>query len=354
MRTAHFRPRPTTRPCGTTKAPTAWMPTRAGVCCPPTTFWTTGRKTILTRSRKAARTCRVSTRCIRAARNCSTSAIRKTFSSTAVNEFHFSYLRDANDLGKPVGGVGVSLASQGFEVGQGTAGIVPLSPKTEGVESVGFNSFTIGTNTNELKQVGNTFQWLDNFSKVIGHAHHQGRRGVPLRSGQCQCDRPVQWQLPVLRERDRLRLCGFPVGSSEPVQPEPASAFLRPQQICGHFMGRIAGASTRSLTLNYGLRWDRIEPWYEKYNQIATFVPGQQSVVFPGAPAGILYPTDPGVPRTLAPPGNRDFAPRIGLAYSPGASGDGLSPRYWEARARPASGPAMACFTPRSRRSRSG
>jgi len=92
----------------------------------------------------------------------------KTLSPTAVNEFRFSYLRDANDLGKPIGGVGVSLASQGFEVGQGTPGIVPLSPKTEGVESVNLNSFTIGTNTNELKQVGNTFQWLDNFSKVIG------------------------------------------------------------------------------------------------------------------------------------------------------------------------------------------
>ena len=92
----------------------------------------------------------------------------KTLSSTAVNEFHFSYLRDANDLGKPVGGVGVSLASQGFQVGQGTPGIVPLSPGTEGVESAAFNSFTIGTNTNELKQFNNTFQWLDNFSKVIG------------------------------------------------------------------------------------------------------------------------------------------------------------------------------------------
>jgi hypothetical protein len=51
-------------------------------------------------------------------------------------------------------------------------------------------------------------------------------------------------------------------------------------------------------------------------NQIATFAPGRQSVVFPGAPAGILFPTDPGVPRTIAPPGNLDFAPRIGLAYS--------------------------------------
>ena len=55
---------------------------------------------------------------------------------------------------------------------------------------------------------------------------------------------------------------------------------------------------TKNLTLNYGLRWDRIEPWYEKYNQLATFAPGRQSVVFPGAPAGILFPTDPGVPRT--------------------------------------------------------
>ena len=38
--------------------------------------------------------------------------------------------------------------------------------------------------------------------------------------------------------------------------------------------------------------------------------------MFPGAPAGILYPGDPEVPRTLAPPGNLDFAPRVGLAYS--------------------------------------
>jgi len=81
---------------------------------------------------------------------------------------------------------------------------------------------------------------------------------------------------------------------------------------------------TPNLTLNYGLRWDRIEPWYEKYNNNITFIPGEQSQVFPTAPTGIVYPGDPGVSRTAAPPGNKDFAPRIGLAYSPLVDGDSV------------------------------
>src|SRR5580700_289253 len=46
----------------------------------------------------------------------------KSFGSTALNEFHFSYLRDAINLGQQQGGVGVSLESQGFVVGPGTPG----------------------------------------------------------------------------------------------------------------------------------------------------------------------------------------------------------------------------------------
>jgi hypothetical protein len=75
-----------------------------------------------------------------------------------------------------------------------------------------------------------------------------------------------------------------------------------------------------NLTLNYGLRWDRIAPWSEKYNQISTFVPGAQSVVFPGAPTGILYPGDPGIPDTLAPVDTLDLSPRVGLAWTPHAA----------------------------------
>ena len=92
----------------------------------------------------------------------------KTFGSSAVNQFNFSYLRDTTALGTPVGGLGVTLASQGFVTGPGTPGIVPLSPKTEGVEGINFNNFSIGTNTNTLDQVNNTFQFRDSFSKVYG------------------------------------------------------------------------------------------------------------------------------------------------------------------------------------------
>jgi hypothetical protein len=247
----------------------------------------------------------------------------KTLGSAAANELHFSYLRNAVDLGKPVGGVGVSLASQGFQVGPGTPGIVPLSPKTEGVESVGFNSYTIGTNTNELNQAGNTFQWLDNFSKVLGT--HTLKFGGEVHYDQVNVNAIAQFNGSFLffGTETGLDFADFLLGVPSQYNQSQLQPFYGRNKYFGLY-GQDSWRINSSLTLNYGLRWDRIEPWYEKYNQIATFVPGEQSVVFPGAPAGILYPTDPGVSRTLAPPGNRDFAPRIGLAYSPNVSGDGL------------------------------
>jgi hypothetical protein len=72
-----------------------------------------------------------------------------------------------------------------------------------------------------------------------------------------------------------------------------------------------------NLTLNYGVRWDLMEYWSEKYNQIPTFLPGHQSTVYPNALPSLVYPGDAGVPNTLAPSSNR-FSPRLGIAWSPG------------------------------------
>ncbi|MGD0514512.1 MAG: carboxypeptidase regulatory-like domain-containing protein [Terriglobales bacterium] len=242
----------------------------------------------------------------------------KTLGSTAVNEFHFSYMRDHNDLGKPVGGLGVSLASQGFVTGAGTPGIVPLDPQGEGVENIVFNAYSIGTNANELKQVNNTFQWLDNFSKVAGR--HTMKFGAEFHYDQINTN-------PIAQFNGNFLFTGSETGSDFAdfllgIPSQYNQSQLLPFYGRNKYWGLYAQDSWRvrsNLTLNYGLRWDRIEPWYEKNNGISTLEPGKSSIVFPGAPAGILFPGDPGVPRTLAPPGNLDFAPRVGLAYSPEA-----------------------------------
>ena len=44
-------------------------------------------------------------------------------------------------------------------------------------------------------------------------------------------------------------------------------------------------------------------------------------MVFPGAPTGIVFPGDPGIPDTIALTHFDYFAPRIGLAYSPNSQG---------------------------------
>lgn len=245
----------------------------------------------------------------------------KTLNTTAVNEAHFSYMRSFNDLGKPLGGLGVSLASQGFTTSSGSPSIIALAPQSAGVENLVFNNFSTGTNTNELKQANNTYQWLDSLSKVIGR--HTLRVGGEFHFDQVNVNPIAQFNGSFLFTGSETGsdFADFLLGIPSQYNQSQLNPFYGRNKYAGLF-GQDSWRVNSSLTLNYGLRWDRIEPWYEKYNQISTTEPGKQSVVFPGAPAGILYPTDPGVRRTLAPPGD-EFAPRLGLAYSP-RLGDGF------------------------------
>ena len=246
--------------------------------------------------------------------------LTKTLSTTAVNEFHFSYMRAYNDLGKPQGGLGVSLVSQGFVTSTGAPSIVALDPKGEGVENLVFNNFSTGTNTNELKQANNTWQWLDNFSKVVGR--HTIKLGGEFHYDQVNVNPIAQFNGNFLftGSETGADFADFLLGIPSQYNQSQLNPFYGRNKYVGLF-AQDSWHARSNLTINYGLRWDRIEPWYEKYNQISTTEPGKQSVVFPGAPPGILYPTDPGIRRTLAPPGD-EFSPRIGLAYSPDVSAD--------------------------------
>jgi hypothetical protein len=75
------------------------------------------------------------------------------------------------------------------------------------------------------------------------------------------------------------------------------------------------------LTVNLGLRWDVQTPPTDPQNKESTYVPGAHSTVNPSAPAGLLFPGDPGITRGIIPTAWKHVSPRVGFAWDP--LGDG-------------------------------
>jgi hypothetical protein len=243
----------------------------------------------------------------------------KTLNATAVNELHLSFLRDFTNLGQPRGGRNVSLLAQGFANPDGSPSIVALSPHGQSVENLNFNGYSTGAAANQLIQTNNTYQATDTFSKVLGN--HTVKFGAEFHADQVNAHAIAQFNGSFVFSGTEtgVDFADFLIG----VPSQYNQSQLNPYYARNKYIGAFAQDSWRirpDLTLNDGLRWDRVAPWSEKYNQISTFVAGAQSEVFPGAPAGILYPGDPGVANTLASIGNLSLAPRVGLAWSPHAA----------------------------------
>jgi hypothetical protein len=74
------------------------------------------------------------------------------------------------------------------------------------------------------------------------------------------------------------------------------------------------------VTLNYGLRYERINPFVEAEDRLNGFIPGMQSSVRPDAPVGLVFPGDPGVGRGIAESANA-FMPRVGAVWDPTGTG---------------------------------
>jgi hypothetical protein len=240
----------------------------------------------------------------------------KVAGTTFVNELHFSYLRNANRIGQPVGGVGPSLASQGFVAGEGTLGIVALNPAVEGIENVAFNDFTIGVDVTGERQVNNTYQVTESVSKVMGE--HTLKVGVNRHTDQVNINsNSINNGSFVFQGTETgLDFADYLIGVASTYEQGDASGFYIRDKYAGVF-AQDTWQARRNLTLNYGLRWDMLPPWREKYNQLQTFVLGQQSEVYPGAPQGMVFPGDRGVPSTLSPTKWANFSPRVGVAYAP-------------------------------------
>ncbi|HML18780.1 MAG TPA: TonB-dependent receptor [Bryobacteraceae bacterium] len=240
----------------------------------------------------------------------------KVLGATIVNEFHVGFLRNANNIGQPHGGLGVSLQSQGFVTGVGTPGIVVQAPQFEGVENIVFPSFVMGVPVTNVDQWNNTIYVSNTVSKVI--STHTIKIGAQFHNDQVN-------EIPNATFNGTFNIDGTETGSpfadfllgfpSNFTQTSGQHFYLRNRY--GAAFVQDSWHATSNLTLNLGVRWDLIMPWWEKYNQIQTVVPGEQSEVYPNAPPGLVFPGDPRIPSTLSPSQFHNFAPRIGLAYAP-------------------------------------
>jgi len=203
-----------------------------------------------------------------------------------------------------------------------TLGINPSGPPgfPQTVPPLYFNNFSIGVPTLTTGQPNNTWMLTDGFSKVSGnHTLKFGgefrylqinERNVASPNGTFNFDGSVTG----------VDAADYELGAVSAV----GSAF---QQYSMQFLDsrtRYGGAYAQdswkvrpNLTLNLGLRWEVSMPWYDTQGKIETIVPGQQSTQFPTAPLGWVVPGDAGIPSTLAPTHYNNWAPRLGLAYSP-------------------------------------
>jgi hypothetical protein len=245
-----------------------------------------------------------------------TAGLTSTLGPAAVNELRLGYMRTANKVGQPVGEVGPTLASQGFADAMGKPSIVALDPRIEGVENVAFNDFTIGVDTTGAVQANNTYQWSDSFSRVAGK--HLLKFGVSVHSDQVNINPDAIYNGSFLFQGTETGsdFADFLLGIASSYAQGDSQAFYLRNKYMGAY-GQDSWQLGSRLTLNYGLRWDLLPPWREKFNQMQTLVPGQRSAVYPDAPAGLVFPGDAGIPDTLAPTSYTRLAPRIGLAYSP-------------------------------------
>ncbi len=285
-----------------------------------------------------------------------------TINNSTVNDFRFTYFREAQGnflhpqrTNLVQSSCATVPADQCFNDGTpgNPTGIHPnLGADREGVPFVLISGgFGIGNNfEGEIPQIGNTFQWSESLTKIKNS--HTMKFGVDLRRQ--RFDQTLYFDV-----NGEYNYFG---GGSNDVQFDD---FI-PNYLLGapdfYLQGSAQHENVRStilsifgqdswkirpnLTLNYGLRWELQTPLTDVGHRVQTFRPGQDTTIYPCQlspasvanfqslgianpdcvntgvlPTGLVIPGDPGVPNGLTTTYYKAFAPRIGIAWSPGSSG---------------------------------
>jgi hypothetical protein len=283
-----------------------------------------------------------------------------TLSNSLVNEFRFNYNREAQRTFQhpqrtslvqdscppaPSWQIAVTGPVPCFSDGLpgNPTGIHPgLGTNHEGLPFIQISGgFTIGNNgEGELPQVGNSFQWSDSMTKVTGN--HTLKFGGDVRRQ--RFDQTLYFDVngefffnagqvggPNLYPDYLLGLPdSYGQGSAQVENVRSTALYLFAQD---------SWKIKPNLTLNYGLRWELTTPITDISKHVQTFRPGQNTTVYPCQlsaasqaslgtsdctayfPTGLVVPGDKGVQPGLTQTYYKAFAPRIGIAWSPGNSG---------------------------------
>ncbi|HTC48336.1 MAG TPA: carboxypeptidase regulatory-like domain-containing protein [Candidatus Aquilonibacter sp.] len=250
-----------------------------------------------------------------------TTAWNHTFSPTTLNEARFGYLRFNYDDVVPLSTQ--SASAYGFTgIANTQAPAFAQLPvmAVAGLFSLGFSA------DGPQPRVNNTYQLVDNLSKVWGH--HTFKAGFNM--DRLEINNPYYNNLNGTYQY-------FGGGSFSTGNPgadfllgipdeydQGSGAIIRARAREYYSYGQDQWQVRPNLTLTMGVGWDVETPYKNLYANgeiLDAFHPGQQSTVFPTAPVGIVFPGDKGVgPYGGASVHYDNLAPRLGFAWSPGAS----------------------------------
>ena len=243
-----------------------------------------------------------------------------TFTPTALNEARFGYFRINSNGVIPL--TPINPPTYGF------TGITTQNPAVASIPVMfvtGF--FNLGFSLDGPQPaLQNTYQAIDNLTKIVGR--HTLKAGF---STDCfQVYSPFDYALS--------GYYGF-AGSGTFSTSDPGADFLLGlPDYYAQSTGGITNTRAKeyysyvqdefklqpNLTLTFGMGWDIETPYLNLYyggKDVTAFRPGQQSTVFPTAPTGVLWPGDKGINNAGGVSTHyRDFAPRLGFAWSPASS----------------------------------
>jgi len=230
------------------------------------------------------------------------------FSASLINSFHLSYVRSAfglttrkdfslTGLGLPISiantntGFGLTpqstLGISGFVTADTGAPTRDVMPTTHINDTVGWNHgrHTLSFGVEYYRNRVNELQNWQSGGNISFTGAQSGNAAADLLLGKFNTYRQVtgltsrvRQNLPALFVHDDLRL-------------------------------------NRRVTVNVGIRWEPYNGYVSEDGQMMLFAPGKQSILFPRAPTGLLFPGDPGVDQSVVGSRWNNIAPRLGIAW---------------------------------------